>query len=101
MEKKFREFYLKSDILLLKGAFEKFISVSFNEFGINPLYCVSLLGLTWQNRKKHTGKNLQTPQDNKMILLLEKTNGGFISSVMGGKDVKSKKRNINAITLYG
>ena len=41
---------------------------------------------------KNTGKNLQTLQDNNMILLLEKNNAGFFPSVMGGKDVKSEKR---------
>ena len=42
------EIYLKSDVLLLACVFEKFIKVSVNEFGINPLYCVSLPGYTWQ-----------------------------------------------------
>ena len=38
------EIYLKSDVLLLTCVFEKFIKVSIIEFGINPLYCVSLPG---------------------------------------------------------
>ena len=42
------EIYLKSDVLLLACVFEKFIKVSVNEFDINPLYCVSLPGYTWQ-----------------------------------------------------
>ena len=40
------EIYLKSDVLLLACVFEKFIKVSVNEFGIIPLYCVSLPGYT-------------------------------------------------------
>ena len=36
------EIYLKSDLILLTCVFEKFIRVSFNEFEINLLYCVSL-----------------------------------------------------------
>ena len=28
--------------------FEKFIKVSVNDYVINPLYCVSLPGYTWQ-----------------------------------------------------
>ena len=40
------EKYLKSDVLLLTCVFEKFIKVSVNEFGINPLNCVSLPGYT-------------------------------------------------------
>ena len=38
--------YLKSDIILLTGVFEKFMQVSIKDFKINPLYCVSLPGLT-------------------------------------------------------
>ena len=50
--------YLKSDVLLLTCVFEKFIRVSVNEFGINPLYCVSLPGYTWECGLKYTGINL-------------------------------------------
>ena len=45
--KELTEIYLKSDVLLLACVFEKFIKVSVSEFGINPLYCVSLPGYTW------------------------------------------------------
>ena len=34
--------YLEGDVSLLACVFEKFIKVSINEFGITPLYCVSL-----------------------------------------------------------
>ena len=40
------EIYLKSDVLLLTCVFEKFIKVSVDKFGINPLYCVPLHGYT-------------------------------------------------------
>ena len=63
------EIYLKSDVLLLACVFEKFIKVSVNEFGINPLYCVSLPGYTWQCGLKYTGINLQTIQDKDMIVI--------------------------------
>ena len=85
------EIYLKSDVLLLACVFEKFIKVSVNEFGINPLYCVSLPGYTWQCGLKYTGINLQTLQDKDMILLLENNIRGGISSVMGDRYVKSDK----------
>ena len=88
------EIYLRSDVLLLACVFEKFIKVSVNEFGINPLYCVSLPGYTWQCGLKYTGIKLQTLQDNDLILLLEINIRGGISSVMGDRYVKSdgKKR---------
>ena len=51
--------------------FEKFLKVSVKEYGINPLYCVSLPGYTWQCGLKYTGINLKRLQDEDMILLLE------------------------------
>ena len=99
------EIYLKSDVLLLACVFEKFIKVSVNEFNINPLYCVSLPGYTWQCGLKYTGINLQTLQDKDMILLLENNIRGGISSVMGDRNIKSDgNKNImyfDANNLYG
>ena len=69
--------------------FEKFIKVSVNEYVINPLYCVSLPGYTWQCGLKYTETNLQTLQRKDMILLLENNIRGRISSVMGERYVKS------------
>ena len=40
--------FLKSDVVLLADVLEKFIKVSFNEFDINHLYCISLPCYTWQ-----------------------------------------------------
>ena len=98
------EIYLKSDVLLLACVFEKFIKVSVNEFGINPLYCVSLPGYTWQCGLKYTGINLQTLQDKDMILLLEINIRGGISSVMGNRCIKSDDNKkilyIDANNLY-
>ena len=82
------EIYLKSDVLLLTCVFEKFIKVSINENKINPLYCVSLPGYTWQCGLKYTGINLQTLQDKDMILLLENNIRGGISSVVGDSFIK-------------
>ena len=99
------EIYFKSDALLLACVFEKFIKVSFNEYGINPLYCVSLPGYTWQCGLKFTGINLQTLQDKDMILLLENNIRGGISSVMGDRyvisDEKKKILYKDANDLYG
>ena len=99
------EIYLKSDVLLLACVFEKFIKVSINEFKINPLYCVSLPGYTWQCGLKNTGINLQTLQDKDMILLLENNIRGGISSVMGYRYIKSDENGkvlyFDANNLYG
>ena len=98
------QLYLKSDFSLLACVFEKFIKISVNEFGINPLYCVSLPVYTWQCGLKYTGVNLQTLQDKDMILLIEKNIRGGISSVMGDRDVASDEKKIlyvDANKLYG
>ena len=85
--------------------FENFIKVSVNEFGINPLYCVSLPGYTWECGLKYTGINLQTLQDKDMILLLENIIRGGRSSVMGDRHVQSDENKkilyVDAKNLYG
>ena len=99
------QLYLKSDVILLADVFEKFIKISVEEYGINPLYCVSLPGYTWQCGMKYTDINLQTIQDKDMILLLENNIRGGISSVMGDRYIKSDKNKknlyIDANNLYG
>ena len=86
------QLYLKSDVLLLACVFEKIIKISVNEFGINPLYCVSLPGYTWQCVLKYTGIILKTLQDKDMILLIENNIRRGISSVMGDRDVTSDEK---------
>ena len=102
---KLTEIYLKSDVFLLACVFEKYIKVSVNEFGNNPLYCVSLPGYTWECGLKYTGINLQTLQDKDLILTLENNIRGGISSVMGNRYVKSDENKkiifMDATNLYG
>ena len=99
------ELYLKSDVLLLACVFEKFVKISVNEYGINPLHCVSLPGYTWQCGLRYTGTNLQTLQDKDKILLLENNIRGVISSVMGDRYVQSDENEkilyVDANNLYG
>ena len=102
---KLTEIYLKTDVFLLACVFEKIIKVSVNEFGINPLYCLSLPGYTWQCGLNYTRRKLQTLQDKDMILLFENNIRGGISSVMGDRYVKSDKSKkilyADASNLYG
>ena len=91
---KLTKLYFKSDVILLADVIEKFVKVSFEEYGINRLHCVSLPGFTYQCAFKYTDIKLQTLQDNDLILLLENNIRGGISSAMGDRYVKSdgKKR---------
>ena len=97
--------YCKSDVILLTDVIEKFVKVSFEEYGINPLYCVSLPGYTYQCALKYTDIKLQTLQDKDLILLIENNIRGGISSVMGDRYVKSDENKkilyIDATNLYG
>ena len=61
--KKLTELYCKSDVLILACVFEKFREVSQNEFGISPLFFVSLHGYTWLCGLKYTNIKLQTLRD--------------------------------------
>ena len=47
----------------------KFVNVSTEEYKINPLYCVSLPGYTYQCALKYTNIKLQSLQDKDLILL--------------------------------
>ena len=97
--------YCKSDVILLADVFEKFVKVSTEEYKINPLYCVSLPGYTYQCALKYTDIKLQTLQDKDLILLIENNIRGGISSVTGGRYVKSDEDNkilyADANNLYG
>ena len=99
------QLYLRSDDLLLPCVFEKFINVSVNDFGINPLYCVILPSYTWQCGLKYAGTNLQTLQDKDMILALENIIRGGVSSIMSDRYVKlddnKKTLYIDSKKLYG
>ena len=81
--------YCESDVILVADVFEKFVKVSFEEYGINPLYSVSLPCYTYQCALKYTDIKLQTLQDKDLILLIENNIRGGISSVMGDRYVKS------------
>ena len=71
MEKKYLESTSKSDVILLGDVFEKVKKVSIEDFDINPLYCVSSSGYTYQCGLKYTNIKLKTLSDEDIILLLE------------------------------
>ena len=99
------QLYLKSDVILLADIFEKFIKVSYEEFKINPLYCVHYQVILGKRGLKYTNIRLQTLQEKDLILLLENNIRGGISSVMGDRYIKSDENKkilyIDANNLYG
>ena len=68
--KKLNKLYSKSDVNLLADVFEKFVKVSTEEYGINPLYCVSLSDYTYQCALKYTDIKLKTLQDKDLIRII-------------------------------
>ena len=96
---------MKSDVIFLTDVFEKFVKVSTEEYGINPLYCISLPGYTYQCALKNTDIKLQTLQDKDLILLLENNIRGGNSSVMVDRNVQSDDNKkiiyMDATNLYG
>ena len=81
------------------------MKASIKELDINPLYCVGLLGYTWQSGLKFINFSLQTLQDKELILSLENNIRGGVSSVKGDRYIKSVENKkglyIDAINLYG
>ena len=59
-EEELTKFYLKSYVIPLADVFEKLIKVSIKEYFFNPLFCVSLLGYTWQYGLNYTVIILET-----------------------------------------
>ena len=43
----YHDLYLKPDVLLLCDAFQKFVSVCLEDYGLNPCYYFSSPGLSW------------------------------------------------------
>ena len=96
--------YCKSDVILLADVIEKFVKVSTEEYGLDPLYNVSLPSYTYQCALKYTDIKLQTLEDKDLILLLENNIRGGNSSVMGDRYVKSDENKkilfMDATNLY-
>ena len=95
------QLYLKSDAFLLRCVFEKFIKVSVEKFDVNLnlLHCFSLPGSTWQCGLEYTGINLQKFQEKDLILTLENSIRGGISTVLGDRYAKSHENKRNCIRM--
>ena len=55
----FHNHYLKKDILLLAGAFEKFIFTCLKYYDLDPCHYFSAPGLSWDAMLKMTGVTLE------------------------------------------
>ena len=101
------DIYLKSDVMILGDIFERFRKVNIEHYGIDPCYCYSSPGLTWQCGLKYTNIELHLIKDIDVLLLFEKAIRGGISGVMGDRHFNIKDNPeykllyIDANNLYG
>ena len=96
---------MKSDVFLIVDVIETIVKVSTKVYGINPLYCVSSPGFTYQFALKYADIKLQTLQDKDLNSLIETYIRGGISSVMGDRYIKLDENKkilyMDATKLYG
>ena len=103
--RKLTELYCKADVILLADIFEKFIEVSKTEFGINPLYHISLPGTTWSNGLKYTKIELELIKNVDLFQMFESGIRGGISGIFGDRYIESDNNtvieHIDMNNLYG
>ena len=87
--KDYHNLYLKTDVLLLADAFEQFRDFFLQYHQIDPCYCFSAPGLTWQCGLKYTGIELELLTDYDMLQMFEKGIRGGFSGVLGSRHVKA------------
>ena len=68
----YHDHYLKKDVLLLAGVFEKFIDTCLKFYGLGPCHYFSSPGLSWDAMLKMTGVRLEKILDIDMYLFIEK-----------------------------
>ena len=99
------ELFNKADVILLADIFGKFIKVSISEFGINPLYHISLPGTTWSNGLKYTKAELELIKNVDLFQLFESGIRGGLSGVFGDRYIESDNNtvilHVDMNNLYG
>ena len=99
------ELYNKADVILLADIFEKFIKVSISEFGINPLYHISLPGTTWANGLRYTRTELELIKNVDLFQMFESGIRGGLSGIFGDRYIESDNDtvivHVDMNNLYG
>ena len=68
----YHDLYVKSDTLLLADVFENFKNMCLEIYELDPVYAVSVRGLSWQACLKKTEAKLELITDYDMLLMIEK-----------------------------
>ena len=89
----YHDLYLKTDVLLLCGVFEKFIDVCLKDYGLDPCHYFGSPGLSWDAMLKMTSVKLEKISDIDMHLFLEKGMRGEVSYI--SKRYSKSEKNID------
>ena len=88
---KYHDLYLKSDVLLLPGAFENFRRMHLQIYELDPAKFVSAPGLVWQATLKKTQVKLDLITDTGTLLMIEKSiKGGIWNAVLCYREANNK-----------
>lgn len=68
----YTDLYLKCDVMILCDVFEKFRKTSLQSFKLDPLYYISLPGLSWDAMLFYTGVRLELLHNVEMYEMIEK-----------------------------
>ena len=79
--RQYHDLYLKTDVLLLRDVFEKFISICLKDYGLDPCHYFSSPGLSWDEMLKMTGIQLEKVSNIDVHLFLEKGMRGGVSYI--------------------
>jgi len=82
--------YLKLDVCLLTDVYENFRKTCLENYAIDPCYCYSTPGLTWQAGLKYTKvtlKHFKKSTYHQLLFLAQGIRGGF-SGVLGDRIVE-------------
>ena len=71
---------------------ENFRNTTLKHHEIDPCYCYSLPGVTWEAGLKHTGVKLDYISDKEMYLMFEQGIRGGFSGVLGDRYVKANNK---------
>ena len=74
--------YLKKDLLLLTDVFENFIDSALINFNLDPCYCFSSPGLTWDALLKMSGQELDKIPNVDMHYFIERAKRRGICDVI-------------------
>ena len=88
----YHDIYLKADVFLLADSFERFRDFFIEHHKIDPSYCFSSPGLTWECGLKYTGVELELLTDYDMLMMVEKGIRGGFSGVLGNRYVRTNNK---------